>query len=176
MSTLKDIGREAHEINASNGWDVFSAADWHQNRTDEERLTDWMFEEPHLCTHVESCMGDPAPDYWRQWATSRLNPSWVVLGRGDTKEQAMAECRLAALKELDVRKLCTHMALIHSEVSEALEAVRHRDRPNFDEELADTVIRVLSVAYGLGTDLDAVVAEKLAKNRTRGLHHGGKAV
>jgi hypothetical protein len=36
--------------------------------------------------------------------------------------------------------------------------------------------RVASIAYGLGTDLDAAIAAKLAKNRTRGLHHGGKAV
>lgn len=75
-----------------------------------------------------------------------------------------------------VRFLCTHIALVHSEASEALEAVRKRDRENFDEELADVVIRVASIAHGLGTDLDAVIAAKLAKNRTRGLHHGGKAV
>lgn len=75
-----------------------------------------------------------------------------------------------------VRFLCTHMALVHSEVSEATEAIRARDRENFDEELADVVIRVASIAHGLGIDLDTVIAAKLAKNRTRGLHHGGKAV
>ena len=76
----------------------------------------------------------------------------------------------------DLRFLCTHMALVHSEVSEATEAIRKHDRANFDEELADVLIRVVSIAYGLGTDLDAAVAAKLAKNRNRGLHHGGKAV
>lgn len=75
-----------------------------------------------------------------------------------------------------VRFLSTHMALVHSEVSEATEAIRHRDRENFDEELADVVIRVASIAHGLGTDLEAAIVAKLAKNRTRGLHHGGKAV
>jgi NTP pyrophosphatase (non-canonical NTP hydrolase) len=75
-----------------------------------------------------------------------------------------------------VRFLCTHMALVHSEVSEATEAIRHRDRENFDEELADVVIRVASIAHGLGTDLDAAIRDKLDKNRNRGLHHGGKAV
>lgn len=75
-----------------------------------------------------------------------------------------------------VRFLCTHMALVHTEVSEATEAIRHRDRENFDEELADIIIRVASIAWGLGTDLELAIAKKMEKNRTRGLHHGGKAV
>lgn len=75
-----------------------------------------------------------------------------------------------------IHALCTHMALVHSEVSEATEAIRRFDRDNFDEELADVIIRVASIAHGLGTDLDAAIAAKLAKNRTRGMHHGGKAV
>lgn len=75
-----------------------------------------------------------------------------------------------------VHFLLAHIALVHSEASEALEAVRKHDRENFDEEMADVIIRVASIAYGLGTDLDSVIAAKLAKNRTRGLHHGGKAV
>lgn len=75
-----------------------------------------------------------------------------------------------------VRFLCTHMALVHSEVSEATEAIRKRDRQNFDEELADIIIRVASIAHGLGTDLDAAIEDKLVKNKYRGLHHGGKAV
>lgn len=78
--------------------------------------------------------------------------------------------------QLNVPKLCTHMALIHTEVSEATEAVRNRDASNFQEELADVVIRVASIAYGLGIDLDRAVREKMEFNTTRGLHHGGKAV
>lgn len=76
----------------------------------------------------------------------------------------------------DLRFICTHMALVHTEVSEATEAIRHHDRANFDEELADVVIRVASIAHGLGTDLAAAITSKLAKNMKRGLHHGGKAV
>ena len=68
------------------------------------------------------------------------------------------------------------MALVHTEVSEATEAVRHRDAENFREELADTIIRVASIAYGMGLDLEGAINLKLAKNRTRGLRHGGKSV
>lgn len=75
----------------------------------------------------------------------------------------------------DDYKLGTILALIHSEVSEALEAIRHRDRDNFEEELADVLIRVLDVAGGLGIDIDAVVRAKLERNKGRGHRHGGKA-
>lgn len=75
-----------------------------------------------------------------------------------------------------IHALCTHTALFHTEIAEATEAVRHLDKPNFEEELADVIIRVTSVAHGLGLDLDATVQEKMNKNRTRGLRHGGKAV
>jgi len=68
------------------------------------------------------------------------------------------------------------LALIHSEVSEALEAFRNNDRENFAEELADVLIRILDAAPGLEIDLDEVVAAKIDRNRTRGFRHGGKRV
>lgn len=68
------------------------------------------------------------------------------------------------------------IALIHSEVSEALEAFRKSDRANFEEELADVVIRVMDCAGGLGVDLEKVILKKLEKNRGRGHRHGGKRV
>ena len=75
-----------------------------------------------------------------------------------------------------VYKLGTLLALIHSEVSEALEALRHQDRTNFEEELADALIRILGFAGGLRIDMDTVVNKKLEKNKKRGFKHGGKAV
>jgi NTP pyrophosphatase (non-canonical NTP hydrolase) len=75
-----------------------------------------------------------------------------------------------------VLKLCTHMALVHSEVSEATEAIRHDDHINFAEELADIIIRVASIAHGLGISLDKEVKLKLKTNAGRGHRHGGKAV
>jgi len=67
------------------------------------------------------------------------------------------------------------LCLIHSEVSEALEAFRNHDSENFAEELADIVIRVLDMARGLGIDLEAEVLKKHEKNRARPYRHGGKA-
>jgi NTP pyrophosphatase (non-canonical NTP hydrolase) len=75
-----------------------------------------------------------------------------------------------------VYHLGTVLALVHSEVSEALEAVRRHDKVHFAEEMADVVIRVLDCAGGLDIDMDAEIRAKLDRNRTRGFKHGGKAV
>ena len=73
------------------------------------------------------------------------------------------------------------IALIHSEVTEILEAVR---KPSPDKhlphlsseavELADTAIRVFEYAGSFGIDLGAAIEEKMAFNRTRPFKHGGK--
>jgi len=77
---------------------------------------------------------------------------------------------------LDTYKIPAILALIHSEVSEALEAFRAGDVDNFCEELADTLIRVLNCVAAFTTDFDAVVHAKLERNRRRGYRHGGKRV
>lgn len=73
-------------------------------------------------------------------------------------------------------KIPAILALIHSEVSEALDAFRKNDREHFSEELADVLIRLLDCTGGLGIDLDAEVAAKLEKNRNREYRHGGRRV
>jgi len=74
----------------------------------------------------------------------------------------------------DTYKVPGVLALMHSEVSEALEAFRHDDGENFVEELADVLIRVLDCVAAFEDDFDAVVRAKIEKNRTRGHKHGGK--
>lgn len=73
-------------------------------------------------------------------------------------------------------KIPSVLALIHSEVSEALEAFRKNDKLNFSEELADTIIRVLDLTAGLGIDIDTAVLLKIEKNKGRGYRHGNKRV
>lgn len=73
-------------------------------------------------------------------------------------------------------KIPAMLALIHSEVSEALEAFRKHDQANFLEEMADTLIRVLDCVGGFGESFDSIVQAKLAKNRGRGHKHGGKRI
>lgn len=76
----------------------------------------------------------------------------------------------------DPRRIPTVLALIHSEVSEALEGFRKGDRENVAEELADVLIRVLDATGGLGIAIDEEVEAKLLRNAKRGYRHGGKVV
>lgn len=67
------------------------------------------------------------------------------------------------------------LCLIHSEVSEALEAYRNHDDKGFAEELADIAIRLLDAAEGYGIDLGKEIIKKHQVNVTREYRHGNKA-
>jgi NTP pyrophosphatase (non-canonical NTP hydrolase) len=69
----------------------------------------------------------------------------------------------------------TILALIHSELSEALEADRVGDVENFAEELADVCIRVFDLCGSRGIDLEKSISEKMEYNKIRAYKHGGKA-
>lgn len=68
----------------------------------------------------------------------------------------------------------SRIALIHSEASESLEAIRKGEAANEAEELADVIIRILDYAGWKGIDLQREVVEKMKHNETRGFKHGGK--
>lgn len=68
------------------------------------------------------------------------------------------------------------MVLLHSEVSEALEAYRKHDKVLFDEEIADLMIRVLHTCHDLGIELEDEVLKKHIINLDRGSKHGGKEI
>jgi len=87
--------------------------------------------------------------------------------------------------------IATKLMLIVSEAAEALESLRESEQgtirtwlsyPNgrdsvgkpegFASELADIVIRVADLAEYLGIDLETVIAQKEAFNRTRPYMHG----
>lgn len=83
---------------------------------------------------------------------------------------------LARTKEFEPRQIATALCLIHTEISEAMEAVRTDDRENFAEELADIIIRVLNLAGGLEVDIDGEVVAKMNANARREHRHGGLLV
>lgn len=72
------------------------------------------------------------------------------------------------------REMGTILALIHSEVSEALEADRKGNKENFKEELADICIRVFDVCGKMDIDLEAAILKKMEFNKIRPYKHGGK--
>lgn len=69
------------------------------------------------------------------------------------------------------------IALQHSELSEALEALRKGmmddklpHRPGVEVELADCIIRILDHGYGMGYDIAGALVEKIKYNRVREDH------
>ena len=78
------------------------------------------------------------------------------------------------------------IALIHSELSEALECIRNGYNPNFvyytnkgkpegfSLEMADTIIRILDLCRSVGIDIDKAVEIKMDYNETRPPKHGKK--
>lgn len=72
------------------------------------------------------------------------------------------------------REFGTLIALIHSELSEALEADRKNDQENLAEELADVLIRLADLCGGYNIDLEKAVKEKMERNKQRPRLHGKK--
>ena len=74
------------------------------------------------------------------------------------------------------------IALMHSELSEALEAIRHGNPPDnhipefsgAEAELADCCIRIFDMAGEHGYRLGEAIIAKMAYNKTRPNKHGKK--
>ncbi len=74
------------------------------------------------------------------------------------------------------------LLLMHTEISEAVESLRHNDPasehiPNFtgvEEEMADLIIRVMHYGYAKHLNIGEAIAEKIKFNKNRSYKHGGK--
>lgn len=74
------------------------------------------------------------------------------------------------------------IALMHSELSEALEGLRHDNPPSehipeftaVEEEMADVIIRIMDFAHTKKHRVAEAVLAKIEFNRNRPYKHGGK--
>lgn len=74
--------------------------------------------------------------------------------------------------ELNHTVVLAKLALITSEIGEAVEATRKENFGNLSEELADICIRVFDLAGALQYDLEGEILSKMLINETRPYKHG----
>lgn len=70
--------------------------------------------------------------------------------------------------------ILSRIALIMSELGEAVEAMRLDDNDKLAEELADTIIRIFDTSACFGLDLPQAILRKMQRNKSRSHMHGGK--
>jgi len=84
----------------------------------------------------------------------------------------IVEWRMSKGFETNEDNLLEKLMLVVTEVSEAAEAYRIDDWINFNEEIADTIIRLLDITATFDINIDKEVAMKMAKNQGRPYRHG----
>ena len=117
----------------------------------------------------EAARGPSGPDY--DWAFSNL------------QKEAHKNAKDKGFWEDDSGDIVA-IALMHSELSEALEAIRHGNQPSdhipefsgVEEEFADVLIRIFDTCEKRGYRLADAVIAKMRFNRTRSYKHDGKTV
>jgi len=95
-------------------------------------------------------------------------------------ERCHRQAVISGFWEEEERNQAEMIALVHSELSELLEALRD-DNPisekiapftEAEEEVADVIIRLLDMSHAAGWDIDGAIMAKLNFNAARAYKHG----
>ena len=95
-----------------------------------------------------------------------------MLRLNDFSEVAAARARAKGFDAPSWDNMLGCLMLVVAEVAEAAEANRADDRQHFEEEIADTFIRLCDITGEMGIDIEKVILDKMAYNLTRPYKHG----
>jgi hypothetical protein len=122
-----------------------------------------------------------------QWKAAKRAASFCRgLAISELQESAFLNSRSKGFHD-GAMNIGEKLALIHSEISEALECYRNhpehiadiyidnRKPEGFGVELADAVIRIADLCGAIGVDLEEMIRLKHEYNTTRPYRHGGKS-
>lgn len=125
---------------------------------------------------IENVVSDPFPNELEMYTKNGLKGLVALCGMREHQSGWRVDPVTKQL--LDVNKeFGIKVALIHSEISEALEGHRKNKmddhlphRKAVEVEFADTIIRIAALAQWMGLDIAGAVMEKLAYNQKRADH------
>lgn len=115
-----------------------------------------------------------------EWGTRK---GWDKPPMCETRSFNMHGESIVEPKGVDVNAVLAKIALCHTELSEAVEAVRDGKYVAYLKdgkpegmviELADAVIRIMHLCDLLGLDLEEAIEQKMAANEKREYRHGGR--
>lgn len=111
------------------------------------------------------------------------NTNEVIRGKGFWDDMHIAMKTMHQFGEHEIAQpvkdafIAQKIALVQSEASEALEAMRHQKygigaKDTFEDEIADVFIRLADLCGELNIDIEAQIEFKMGINKTRPVKHG----